>query len=237
MNIEVTEKNIEKEYRYGDQSVDALNLQIILYFEKDYRFEVKREGDYVILNDIKKNKKFNLRGDNLITKKKMFIKMFGRKKYLNEQIENDNHIYSYILMPHIPNIARCQINSKRASVQEYSDNPFIFFSSLEALYRSKFEKEDADPVEIWIIKNRSFWDLFGEGEDGYNNYLDTFCLEGIKEIMKSSKSSYEKFFKKQTIPKETDRNDWNKYIEILDSLAMKRKSSMIERVRKINLDL
>lgn len=237
MNKEITEEKIEKEYNGGDQSIDVLDLEMRLYFKKIDKFNVKRENKYIILTDVKENKEFYLSGDNLITKKTMFMRIFSRKEYLNNKIENDNHIYSYILMPHIINRARCQINSKRASVKEYNDNPFVFFSSLKSLYDSDFKKENADPVEEWIIKNVGFWELFGYGKDGYKNYLDTFCLKAIEEIMESNHCSYEKFFVKKTIPKEWNQKEWNEYVDILSNLGNKRKMSMKERIKEINVSL
>ena len=89
-----------------------------MYFYLKDNFKVERRNKDVILIDDKENKEFYLRGDNLITKKTMYRRIFSpsRKEYLNNKIENDNHIYSYILMPHIKNRVKCQINSKRASL-------------------------------------------------------------------------------------------------------------------------
>jgi len=128
MYTKITEEDIVREYNGGDQDTGVLDMEILLYFQLNDNFKVKRIHKDVILTDKKDNKEICLRGDNLITKKTMYRRIFSLslKEYLNRKIENDNHIYSYFLMPHIKGVAKCQINSKRASIGEYSDNPFVF---------------------------------------------------------------------------------------------------------------
>jgi len=237
MRLEITEEEIEKEYNGGDQDINVLEVEMLLYFQSDNNFLIQREYKYVILTEKNENKKFYLRGDNLITKKKMFLKIFSRYEYLKNKIENDNHIYFFILMPHILKKSKCQINSKRASVGEYNDNPFVFFESLRKMYCSNFEKEVPDLVEQWIIINKDFWGLIGEGINGYKNYLEVFCLQEISEIMESSNVEYKKIFDKKIIPKEWGEEEWEQYVNILYVLRDKRKESMKARLKKINSNL
>lgn len=236
MHTKITEEDIDKEYNGGDQDTCVLDLEILLYFQLNDNFKVKRINKNVILTNDKNNKEIYLRGDNLITKKTMYRRIFfpSFKEYLNSKIENDNHIYSYILMPHIKSAAKCQLNSKRASVGEYSDNPFVFFNSLKSLYNSNFEKKTVDKVEEWIIKNKEFWELFGNENEGYKNYLRTFCLEEIEELMEFCDCNYKKFFEKRIIPEEWGQKEWTEYVEILYCFRDKRKKCLMERVSQIS---
>lgn len=83
MRIKITEEDIRKEYNGGAQDTDVLDLEILLYFQLNNNFKIKRSNKDVIITDDKENREFFLRGDNLITKKTMYERIFSpsRKDY------------------------------------------------------------------------------------------------------------------------------------------------------------
>lgn len=216
--------------KHFDQSSIALDVEIDLFLS--YLIEsdkITRIGKNIYFDS---SKKIALRGDNLVTRKQMYIRMFSREKYLKEKIENDQHIYSYMLIPHNSADGRCQLNSKRASVYGYNDNPFVFLRTLQKIYESGFNVDEGkDKVEEEILSenNRKFWKLFGEGKAGFDKFLYIFCLNCYYSLYKNSK--YEKFFQKETEYKE---GDWETYEMLLKDFMDLRKKEIKERLDKID---
>ena len=64
MRTKITEEDIDKEYNGGDQDTCVLDLEILLYFQLNDNFKVKRINKNVILTNDKNNKEIYLRGDN-----------------------------------------------------------------------------------------------------------------------------------------------------------------------------
>lgn len=183
-------------------------------------------------NDIEKNCLIQLNGDNLITRKKMDKVVNGKIK---SDCQNNKDIYSYILLPFDSN--KGSLNTKRASCVGYNDNLFVFFESLGELYKKGFVcDETEDKVKNCICGYKYFWELFGEGEAGYNHYIDAFCLKDIHGL----KKDYGEFYVKRIYSKGW-RNDnscrrkkiYNNYENLLKDFHGKRKELMINRLQEI----
>ncbi|MDW2796160.1 hypothetical protein RZO55_00975 [Clostridium boliviensis] len=140
-----------------------------------------------------------------------------------------------ILLPFDSN--KGSLNKKRASCAGYNDNLFVFFESLEELYKKGFmNDDDEDKVKNCICEYKFFWDLFGEGEIGYKHYLDSFCLNDIRGL----KRDYSEFYLKRIYSK-VWRDDnfselesiYSNYESLLKDFHSKRKKLMIKRLQDI----
>lgn len=208
----------------GDQSLEAIEIEMNLFYSnKD--FHVTRHGKNIEL--ISNNIKVNLRNDTLITYKQMYKRLFGLKKYKQAHIENDEHLYSFMPLPHIVGGSRCQLNSKRASLATYNDNPFIFFKVLHEMYLCDFNKADRDEVEELIMKkeNVDYWKMFGSLEEGYQSYLHTYCLDFL--LSWENSEEYHSFFEKKYLYDIENRElFWNHYLEMMQDFIAERSSLM-----------
>ena len=131
-----------------------------------------------------------LGGDNLLTRKMMYRSIY-KKKSCPSSINNEKLFAGYILMPYIPRTDASKlisINSLRATVAGYNDNPFLFIKKLEEQYNKGFRyKEGDDPLEVAICKTGKYWRKFGEGIDGFNHWREAFCLPRIDEYITQKK--------------------------------------------------
>lgn len=183
-------------------------------------------------NDEEKNCLTQMNGDNLVTRKKMDKVVNGKIK---SDCQNNNDIYSYILLPFDSN--KGSLNTKRASCIGYNDNLFVFFESLGDLYKKRFMcDETEDKVKNCICEYKSFWELFGEGEEGYNHYMDAFCLKDIQEIKKNNdefylKRIYSKGWRDDNF-RELERI-YSNYESLLEDFHSKRKKMVIKRLQDI----
>lgn len=250
----ITDEKLIKEYLYGivrekhdiikdncaDIQQDVLLMELALFVIcREYvnitELEVtssKIQARLCKRNDKDKNCFIQLNGDNLVTRKKMDKELNGKRK---SDCLNNNDIYSYVLLPFDSN--KGSLNKKRASCAGYNDNLFVFFESLEELYKKGFMKDDdEDKVKNCICEYKFFWDLFGEGEIGYKHYLDSFCLNDIHGL----KKDYGEFYLKRIYSKgwrddnfsELERI-YSNYESLLKDFHSKRKKLMIKRLQDI----
>lgn len=223
---------MEKEEIYENNELSDQNKSVImeeskLYFSDKEKYNYGIDGNVILLKNLYCEHNICLRGDNLITRKQMYNRVFEKNMSKKLEPQNNGDIYSFIIMPHIKYKARCQINSKRASCGEYNDNPFVFFSVLKNLYLSNFEKENADKVETFIIKTKPFWETFGKNIEGYNEYLNVFCLTCINDLM--TNKQYKVFFQKYNNQFVWGDEEWEVYNELLISFQESRKEDMLQR--------
>lgn len=204
---------------YSDQSCKAIEIEYRVYLNS-LDVPKKRIGNVIILSTA--NGEIYLRGDNLITRKQASKKLVkdGRK------VGNDNTIWAFILMPHIPKKGRCQINSKRATAASYFDNPFFFLEKLRLAYINNFEIINPDIVEEWIIEDENvlFWKLWGDNEDGYNCYLKAFCMSFLPKL----RERYLNFFGDNW-----QDGKWDEYNNLLKKFSEKRKTEVLRRINEI----
>ena len=214
---------IDKECRDTDSSVIKDEIKI---FFRDKAKQFVFEDKYYYL----KGTNICLSGDNLITKKQMWRRIYHKRK-TTDGVDNDNVLSAYIVLPRIKNDYRSNVNNLRSSTLGYNDNPFVFFDMLRDMYICCFDEKkiskQLDWVEKAIIRTKVFWELFGHGEEGYKNCEEAFCVRGIRELCKEEK--YKVFLCKE-IP---SKNDWKFYEELLEKLKTIRKEQMQERLEAI----
>ena len=214
---------IDKECKDTDPSVIQDEIKIFL---GDKAEQFVFEDNYFYL----KGTNICLSGDNLITKKQMWRRIYHKRKTIDE-VNNDNVLSAYIVLPRIKNDYRSNVNNIRSSTWGYNDNPFVFFDVLRDMYICYFDEKkiskQLDWVEKAIIRTKVFWELFGQGEEGYKNCEVAFCVRGIRELCEEEKY---KVFLCKNIPR---KNDWKLYEELLEKLRTIRKEQMQERLDAI----
>lgn len=210
----------------SDQSRSVIMAESELYFADKEKYSYELKYNVVLLKSLHEENKIVLRGDNLITRKQMYNRVFKRQISEEQKPGNNNDIYSFILMPHIKNSVRCQINSKRASCAEYNDNPFVFFAVLKNLYINNFEIQNPDKVELHIINSKPFWETFGLNLEGYKKYLEVFCLRCLDDLMAIDK--YKVFFKKYN-KKLWEGSKWEDYNKLLEDFSKLRKAEILQK--------
>lgn len=225
--FENAKKDIFENNKLSDQSRSVLIVESELYFADNKKYNCKMDGNVVLLNNLNCEQNICLRGDNLITRKQMYNRVFEKNMSKKLKPQNNGDIFSFILMPHIKYSARCQINSKRASCGQYNDNPFVFFRVLKNMYLANFEKENADKVETFIIMTKPFWETFGKNIEGYNEYLNVFCSTCINDLM--TNEQYKMFFLKYDNQFVWGDEEWEVYNELLVSFQESRKVDMLQR--------
>ena len=215
--------NIDKKCRDTDVSVIKDEIEI---FFSDIVEQFVFEDKYFYL----KGTNICLSGDNLITRKQMYRRIYHQRK-TPEGVDNDHVFSSYIVLPRIKNVYCSNVNIARSSTWGYNDNPFVFFNVLRDMYICCFDvkkiSRQIDWVEKTIIKTKVFWKLFGHGEEGYKNCERAFCVKGIRELCEKEKY---KVFLCKGIPQE---NDWKLYEELLGKLRTIRKEQMLKRLGAI----
>ena len=222
--------------KYSDQSCTAIEVEkeLFLYGLSEINpeiLDIKRKTNTICIT--KKEIEIVLRGDNLLTRKQPFKKIY-KKNIAN--IENEENIIAYTLMPHISKGGRCQINSKRATTTNYFDNPCYFFEKLKKAYELKFDIKNPDNVETWIIKpeNVIFWRIWGEEKEGYDNYLKAFCLSCLEEIRK--KDEYKIFYEDDNwwnCDSCMSEDRWKTYQNLLSEIRQERKKEIEKRYKLI----
>ena len=172
-----------------------------------------------------------LGGDNLLTRKMMY-RSICKKKSCPGSINNEKLFAGYILMPYIPRTDDSKlisINSLRATVAGYNDNPFLFIKKLEEQYNKGFKYiEGDDPLEVAICKTHMYWSKFGEGKDGFSAWREAFCLPNLEEY---NIPETESFFIKSPINMEHKAEDWGIYQDLLKRLCEDRKKLIKIRIR------
>ena len=252
--IKLSNENTIKVYLYGivrekyedikddcvDNQQDVLLIELLLFVLHSGYInitELKVESGSIQVklckfNDNEKNCHIQLNGDNLVTRKKMDKVVNGKIK---SDCQNNKDIYSYILLPF--DSTKGSLNTKRASCVGYNDNLFVFFESLRELYKKGFVSDETeDKVKKCICEYKSFWELFGEGEVGYNHYIDAFCLKDIRGLI----NDYGEFYEKRIYSKGW-RNDnsyklksiYDNYENLLNDFHGKRKELMVKRLQEI----
>lgn len=156
-------------------------------------------------------------GDNLITYKQMYRRMHHKRK-LPDDFENSQGLPAYIIMPFIKGNRNSNVNIKRAAVSGYNDNPLAFLITLRSMYESDFNINDSenDPVKKSIQVTKKFWLLFGQGKEGYYNYLLAFKLNCIKRYEDDEK--YRKYYAVYNF----EKGDWPLYKELLEKIITDR---------------
>ena len=214
---------IDKECSDTDTRVIKDEIEI---FFRDKAEQFVFENNYFYL----KGTNICLSGDNLITKKQMYRRMYHQRK-APDDVDNDHVFSAYIILPRIKNDYRSNVNNARSSTWGYNDNPFVFFNVLRDMYICCFDErklsKQLDWVEQAIIQTKVFWELFGRGEEGYKNCEEAFCVRGIRELCE--KENYKVFLRKE-IPRKEDREF---YEELLEKLRTIRRRQMQERLEEI----
>ena len=103
----------------------------------------------------------------------------------------------------------------------------ISFYNESNMYLANFEKENADKVETFIIMTKPFWETFGKNIEGYNEYLNVFCLTCINDLM--TNEQYKMFFLKYDNQFVWGDEEWEVYNELLVSFQESRKVDMLQR--------
>jgi hypothetical protein len=240
-NVKENLKKLEnlEEDGYNDTGRIVIEYEKGVFFSGNDLFSncsIKRIGNEINI-EIKDSKdEIWLRGDNLITRKQMYKMLCGKPK---EPVDNDHHLYSFIVLPYIrkEGMGRNQLNSKRATVAGYYDNPFVFLDTLEKCFNKQFnDMDNKDGVEELILHedNIKFWALF-KSDDGFNfkEYLKTFCLEFYWDWDLKEKEEYKKFFGKEGEKNRWEQGDWDTYNELLTEFGNRRKDEFVKRIEKI----
>lgn len=177
-----------------------------------------------------------IRGDNLVTRKKMDKVILGKRQ---SDCNNNEDIYSYTFFPF--EATKGSINTKRASCSGYNDNLFAFFETLEQMYKLNFYNDEPDnKLKRCICEYRDFWELFGTGINGYKNYLDAFCLNCVEEFRKDNLEFFSKTVYSRTWREKNADNlekVFGKYKALLESFHNKRKGEICKRIQVNNIGL
>lgn len=216
MNIGLVDKEC------GDTETEVIKDEIKIFFgDNAEKFTFKNK--YFYLNDTN----ICLSGDNLITKKQMWRRSYHKRK-APDGVKNDDKFLAYIVLPRIQNNYRSNVNSTRNSTFGYNDNPFLFFYVLNKMYKCEFDEsktsESLDYVEKSIVLTKAFWELFGQGVEGYAECEKAFCVSGILKLCEEDK--YKVFLRKEIPTVE----DLQLYDELLKKLRILRREQMQERL-------
>lgn len=196
----------------SDYDRDTIYKELQLYIPDIIKDNLEYKWGYYHLR--KENIWFS--GDNLVTRKQMFRRFKGNKSL--KKADNDKEFVSYIILPFIKGKPDSSVNKKRNSLSSYNDNPFVFFEALKAMYLKEFKKYD-DNLEKSLSLTKNYWNLFGEKEEGYNNFVNRFGLNCLKEL--KEKVKFNQFFKK-----DISEYCWGDYEELLCEFKKKRKEEL-----------
>ncbi|MBQ8946475.1 MAG: hypothetical protein IJ058_06610 [Lachnospiraceae bacterium] len=196
----------------SDTDPNIILEELHMYLPDIIRDNLEQDKGYYKLKD----RDIWFSGDNLITRKQMYRRIF-KKKQIDTGIQNDKEFVSYIILPFIKGNRYSGVNSLRAAAGDYNDNPFVFFEVLKEMFLCDFSLEGntLDPVKKAIILTKNYWAIFGEGENGWNCYQKTFGLECLNDLKKieNNKKYFSKF---------NDKYEWDEYNKLLTEFKEKR---------------
>lgn len=209
----------------NDSCTRTVKKELLLYIDE---YKNLFNNDLTMKNDAPDEILICMSGDNLVTYKQMLNRTW---KNIDTDTQNDRLFSSFFFIPYIVNDATGRLNSKRATISEYSDNPFCFFTAIKDMYYSSFSKEEGekDKVKKILYRTKKFWELFGTGEDGYRKYMKSFCLESIYVLERNEKFS--KFF---IIGNTYTDEDWPIYKELMENFKLARMEAVYKRILDYN---
>lgn len=207
-------------YKDNNKAVIKAEIELYLYLEK-YKNKLTYSKNIFMVKDTH----IRIGGDNLFT-----LRMMKRRMGIQSKSdENDRCFKGYILLPYLPQTPedkRYSVNSLRATVDGYNDNPFVFFKTLKEEYDNQFvvvNSDEDDKLKEAIRKTSAYWNLFG----GYENYSEAFCIPEMSRFYEKKK--YNCFFNKGILEKEK----WNDYVELMNIFKEERIKLVNERIRRI----
>lgn len=151
----------------------------------------------------------------------------------DDKLINDHRLASFFLLPVNSRKEGRELNLNQERGLHLSDNPFCFFSIL----REAFECEDENERRGWVKQHRYsrlrgtimstwwFWGLFGSGTDGFDAFIDRFCLEPVLDHPR-----FEEYCDFGTVRRECVPD----YIRAVHELRMERENLMKERLKKMD---
>ena len=96
--FENAKKDIFENNKLSDQSRSVLIVESELYFADNKKYNCKMDGNVVLLNNLNCEQNICLRGDNLITRKQMYNRVFEKNMSKKLKPQNNGDIFSFILM-------------------------------------------------------------------------------------------------------------------------------------------